>query len=119
MDILRLTLEELRCLSADALQYELQQLSSEQRKELTPEQVAAAMEILDSTFQLTPEERERRDAARRLADPDGWRVITASCLSLIRESYDLGELTLQDAIEAVGRIAIGCWPQNRVQLLGM
>lgn len=45
------------------------------------------------------------------ADPDTWRAITASCLQLIVESYDDGEVTLTDSVEAVGRIAIGCRPQ--------
>ena len=95
MDIFRLSPAELSQVSAGELQEELQDLSPEQCSRLTPAQVAAAMEVLESDFQLSPEERERRDAAHRLADPDTWRIITASCLPLIRESYDLGEVTLR------------------------
>ncbi len=118
VDILVLPAKELSRLTADELQAALGKLTPEQRQSLAPEQVAAIMEVLDPAFRLTEEETQRRDAARRLVDPDNWRVIVASCLSLIRESYDNGELDLDDAVEAVGRIAIGCWPQDRVRLLG-
>ncbi len=118
VDILILSAIELSRLAADELKAALAKLTPEQRKNLTSEQVAAIVEVLDPAFRLTEEETQRRDAARRLIDPDNWRVFVASCLSLIRESYDNREIDLEDAVEAVGRIAIGCWPQARATLLG-
>ena len=118
MDISSLTPEELQRLTPEQVQEELKRLTPEQLKRLTPEQTGAVMEILDPRFRPTPDEQERREAARTLRDAATWQRIASSCVEPILRSYELGELTFEEALDIVGRIAIGCWPQARVELLG-
>jgi len=84
----------------------------------SPQEIAAKLASHEA-FRQTDDEETRCNVARTLADPNAWRGIVASCISPILHSYSNGELSLGDAVDILGRIAIGCWPQDRVQLLGL
>lgn len=116
---MNLTPVELRQLTQEQLREELKRLPLERRKALMPEQVAVVMEVIDPRHRLTPEEEHRQAAARKLADPEVWSMAASSTIESILRSYELGEVTFQQALEIVGRISIGCWPQGRIQILGM
>jgi hypothetical protein len=47
-----------------------------------------------------------------------WRKITASCIEPTLRSYEVGELTFEDALDRIDRISIACPHQVRMQLLG-
>jgi hypothetical protein len=77
------------------------------------------MENLAPVFRLSLDEQQRRDGARQLMDAEAWKTFTSSCIVGVRRSYEAGEIVVEEAIRGVGRIAIGCWPQDRVQHLGL
>lgn len=119
MDIFRLSPEALTRLTPQHLRQAVDRLTPEARACLTPEQVNAVMETVDPRYRLTPDERQRRDAARSLTAPDTWRMIVASCIDPIVRSRELDQLTFGDAVDIVKRISIGCWLPARIQLVGV
>jgi hypothetical protein len=111
MDVSSLTWEELQRLPLEQLR--------EAWPQLTPDQRNAALEALDPAFRLTPDEARRRDSAWTLADPATWRATAASCIVHVVESYGRGEFDMLGAVNAMHLAAIGCWAQDRVQLIGL
>lgn len=101
----------------------LGQLSVHERNErfkaLTADQQATLLEHMDPTLQLTPEERQRRDAAWALADAGMWQQVASSNVIHVVESYRLGHVTFTEAMEGIHRVSVGCWAQVRVRILGL
>src|SRR5688572_11791283 len=111
-DLLNLEVSELSRLSPERLKAALASLSPEDRKRLTPEQVAAIMAASDLRFAWTSDEERRRRAALELADPSVWRQVAASYVEPIVRTYTLGEIDFDEAIQILGRVSIGCMPQD-------
>lgn len=118
MDISSLSTEELQHLTpADLQRLTLPELRQEYRR-LTPSQQSAVVEFLDPAFRLTPDEERRRASAWALADPKTWRVIAASCINHVIESYGRSDLDMKGTLAAIHLAAVGCWAQDRASLLG-
>jgi hypothetical protein len=76
------------------------------------------MQRIDSRFQLTPEEHQRCEAARTIQDAPTWRATVSSLIELILYSHAQAELTVDEGLDFVWRVSIGCFPQDRIHLLG-
>jgi hypothetical protein len=85
---------------------------------LTPDQVEAELERLDPSFRLTPTEQQQREVALRLEDAATWVNMVWAAIGPIADSYENGDLTLQDALRLVRRLSIACVLPARLQLLG-
>lgn len=87
--------------------------------ELDPRQREAALETLDAALRLSPEEDERRKAARTFAPAEIWGATAASCLVHIVESYRRGDVDMHGALADMQRICVGATPQFRIMMLGL
>jgi hypothetical protein len=102
---------------------EFERLAPERQRDefarLPADRQSAVIEYLDPALRLTPDEQRRRNAAWSMADPTGWRMLAASCIRHVVESYGRGEFDMFDAVNAMHLAAIGCWAQDRVRLIGL
>jgi hypothetical protein len=73
---------------------------------------------LDPKVRLAPDQQRRLGAALALADPQSWRQFVSSQLEAIVGSVCRGELPLEQAIDLVDRMSIGCLHATRIELLG-